>query len=101
LQWDAAARALAILVGCATVFAAGGALAGWVIGVVAPGYYRGVVSGARLPGFNPLDVGIGLGCAQGVMLGVIVGTVVVLGLAWRQASTKGDRAGTGLDSNRA
>src|SRR4051812_9770335 len=44
LQWPACARGLAILAGCAAVFAVGGGLVGLALGVFMPGYYRGIVA---------------------------------------------------------
>lgn len=88
LQWAACGRGLAILTGCAAVFAVGGGLVGLALGVLMPGYYRGVVSGGRQPNFNPADVGVGLGTSQGVILGVIVGGLVVVALAWRRSRSE-------------
>jgi hypothetical protein len=85
LQWEACGRGLAILVGCAAVFAVGGGLVGLALGVFLPAYYRGVVSGGQQPDFNPVDVGVGLGTSEGVILGVLVGGLVVVALAWRRS----------------
>jgi hypothetical protein len=63
-------------------FAVAGTLVGYGLGTFLPGYYRGVFLGGRQPDFNPVDVGIGLGCSEGLMLGVVVGLVVVVVLAW-------------------
>jgi hypothetical protein len=78
-------RAFAVVALCATVFAGGGTLVGYLVGLFAPGYYRAVLSGGGQPDFNPIDVGIGLGCSQGLMLGVVVGAVVAVVVAWRLA----------------
>jgi len=88
LRWAPCLRGLAVLCGCAAVFAAGGGLIGLALGVFMPGYYRGVVRGGYQQDFNPVDVGIGLGTSQGVILGVIVGALVVIGLAWRRWRTE-------------
>jgi hypothetical protein len=68
-------------IGCAVV----GALAGYGLGTFVPGYYRSVFSGGQEPNFNPVDVGIGLGCSEGLMLGAVVGTVAAVVLAWRKS----------------
>ena len=38
-----------------------------------------------LPTFNPLQVGIGLGAAQGTILGAVLAVVVLVLLAWRDS----------------
>ncbi len=70
------------------VFALGGALIGYGLGVVAPGYYRGVFSSGREPWFDPVAVGLGLGLSQGLVCGVVVGAVVVLAVAWYNSRQK-------------
>ena len=86
LQWPACAQGLGILLGCAAVFGGGGGLVGLALGVFMPGYYRGIVSGGQQPDFNPADVGVGLGTSQGIILGVIVGGLVVVSLAWARSA---------------
>jgi hypothetical protein len=63
-------------------FALGGALIGYTLGVLTPGYYRAVFSSGRQPWFDPVAVGLGLGLTQGLVCGVVVGAVVVLAVAW-------------------
>jgi hypothetical protein len=63
-------------------FAFGGGLIGYFLAVLLPGYYRGVFSSGREPGFDPVGVGIGLGLSQGLICGLILGAVVVLAVAW-------------------
>jgi hypothetical protein len=67
------------------VFAVGGALIGYTLGVTTPGYYRAVFSAGREPWFDPAAVGFGLGITQGLVLGVVVGAVVVLAVAWHNS----------------
>jgi hypothetical protein len=86
--WASAGRALAALLGCAAACGVTGGLIGWALGVFNPGYYRGVVIGGSRPDFNAIDVGIGLGSSQGLILGALLGALGVVALAWR-----GSRAG--------
>ncbi len=63
-------------------FAFGGGLIGYALGVLLPGYYRGVFISSREPWFDPVGVGIGLGLSQGLICGLVLGAVVVLAVAW-------------------
>jgi hypothetical protein len=76
------AKGFPIVVFSGIAFAAGGGLIGYVLAVLAPGYYRGVSSSGREPWFDPVAVGLGLGISQGLICGVIVGAIVVLAVAW-------------------
>ena len=67
-------------------FAVGGCLIGYGLARLAPGYYRGVLSSGRETWFDPVAVGIGLGLTQGLLCGLILGAVVVLAVAWYNAS---------------
>jgi hypothetical protein len=58
---------------------------GYTLGVVTPAYYRGVFSTGNSPGFDPVQVGSGLGFTQGLVAGLLVGCVVVLAVAWFNA----------------
>jgi hypothetical protein len=84
-------RALVLVLLCGFACCVVGTLIGYFLGTFHPGYYRSVVSGGRQPDFKPVDVGIGLGCSQGLILGVIVGALVVVGSAcyrwWRTRAT--------------
>ena len=71
------------------LFGFGGALIGYTLGVVAPGYYRGVFPSGREPWFDPVAVGFGLGLTQGLICGVVVGAVVVLAVAWYNSRRRG------------
>jgi hypothetical protein len=75
----------AILAGCVCIGAILGGLIGLALGNHAPGYYRTVVAGGRLQDFNPVDVGVGLGASQGIILGVLVGALSVILVAWRRS----------------
>ena len=74
-----AKSALAIILLWSITFGCGGALIGAAIGVVAPGYYRSVIRHGDSPDFDALQVGIGLGATQGIVLGVVA-AIAVLGL---------------------
>jgi hypothetical protein len=75
-------RGFLIIVLSGVTFAAGGGLLGYALGVLAPGYYRGVFPSGREPGFDPVAAGLGLGISQGMICGVVVGSIVVLAVAW-------------------
>jgi hypothetical protein len=86
LRWSFCRDSLLILAASAIVFAMIGAGAGLAIAMFMPDYYRSVISGGRRPDFNPIDVGTGLGCSQGIIVGVFVGTVLAVAFAghrWR------------------
>jgi hypothetical protein len=76
-------RAIATIISCMLVLAIIGAGIGCSLGKFAPGYYRGVFSSDRQPGFDPVSVGFGLGLTQGAAGGVAVGLVVVGLFCWR------------------
>lgn len=75
--------ALATIVQCTLLVAAFGAVAGYTLGTLAPGYYRSVFRSGREPGFDPVRVGVGQGLTQGTAGGVVVGLAVVALLCWR------------------
>ena len=83
-----AARAMAIVLASGFAFAVGGAILGCLLAVVAPGYYRAVFSSGNDPGFDPFQVGLGLGLLQGLGTGLVLGAIVVLAVAishWRRS----------------
>ena len=75
------ARGFAIIIFSGIAFAAGGGGLGYALGRLAPSYYRSVFHGGESPGFDPLQVGIGLGVSQGLVAGLVVGAVVVVAVA--------------------
>ena len=77
-------KAMATIVGCTLLFAGVGASLGYALGTLAPGYYRGVFRIGNDPGFDPVDVGLGLGVTQGTAVGVVVGLIVVALFCWRE-----------------
>ena len=62
-----------------------GAAVGYFLGEYAPWYYRGTCPNGSYPGFDPVEVGVGLGLTQGLVVGVLVGCVVVLAASWSNA----------------
>lgn len=74
-------RGFTIVVASALSFALAGGLVGWLLGTLAPDYYRVVF---HLPdgAFNLPLLGVALGLTQGLTAGVIVGAVIVLSVAW-------------------
>lgn len=88
MNLHACALSLAVLTGSVLVCACGGGLAGVVLSGLAPGYYRNLFEQADMPAINPRDVGIGLGCSQGMIFGVVAGLLLALLLAWRRARIK-------------
>ena len=63
-------------------FAGLGALAGYVLGVMAPDYYRTVFDIQQNSVFSPVQLGLGLGLIQGATAGLLVGVVIVVTVAW-------------------
>lgn len=76
-------RAVFTIVGAMVLLAILGAGAGWLVGVLAPGYYEAMFSRvAGQPGFQPTQIGLGLGMSQGAGVGFLVGSVAVVSVAW-------------------
>lgn len=76
----ALARAILVVAVCTIVGASIGTGAGYVLGRFAPGYYRSMFGQGNAPGFDPVQMGIGLGLTQGIALGFIAGIVIII--AW-------------------
>jgi len=76
---------LTYVVGFGIALAGIGTYIGYAIGTFIPDYYRTVFIGGEEPGFKPVDVGIGLGCSEGLMVGVVIGAVFALILTWRRS----------------
>lgn len=74
-------RGFAIVLASGAGFAVGGAAVGLALATLLPGYYRGVLPSGNAPGFNPVQVGLGLGASQGLGTGLVIGCVVVLAVA--------------------
>lgn len=74
-------RAFSIVIASGLGFGGAGAMIGVLLGVGVPSYYRGVFAEGDNPGFDPVQVGFGLGLSQGLICGVLVGMVVVLAVS--------------------
>ena len=76
------ARGFLITITSCLGFAGCGALVGYILGVMAPDYYRTVFAVPPGAHFNPVQVGLGLGLIQGAIAGLLVGVVIVVTVAW-------------------
>ena len=79
-----ARKAIGIVLLCGVAFAFIGGLIGAALATTAPGYYRSLFHNGCSPGFNPFQVGIGLGVTQGLALGVVIALGGLAFLAWRE-----------------
>ncbi|CAG0934205.1 hypothetical protein PLCT1_02629 [Planctomycetaceae bacterium] len=78
-------RAITTVIFCSALFAFAGASVGAAIGAFMPGYYYSLFSRAsQNPAFDPIEVGTGLGLAQGALVGVFAGLAIVAILTWRE-----------------
>jgi hypothetical protein len=68
--------------GTAIVSAAIGTTVGYCLGAYAPGAYRSMFQDGADPRFDPVAVGLGLGCGQGLIAGTLIGLVVVVSVTW-------------------
>ena len=75
-------RGIVTIAASAVIFALGGGAIGYVLGHTAPGYYRTVFRSGHRPGFEPTEVGLGLGITQGLFCGLLIGIFVVLIVGW-------------------
>lgn len=64
--------------------AAIGGLLGLLFGLLLPDFYLTTVG----PG-NPVQIGLGFGIAQGIMMGFILGCLVIIIVAWRDKNRQG------------
>ena len=76
------ARGFLITITSCLGFAGCGALVGYMLGVMAPDYYRTVFAIPPHAHVNPVQVGLGLGLIQGAIAGLLVGMVIVVTVAW-------------------
>ena len=84
-------RAILTIFGLMIAFAILGGLLGWTLGVAAPNYYETVFSNAATrPGFDPTQIGLGLGITQGAVVGLVIGCVAVLSVAIIRSRKKTD-----------
>jgi len=69
--------------------ACAGAGIGYLLGTAAPGYYRAVFIAGGEAWFDPMHVGIGLGVTQGLPVGLVIGSLVVVVTAWSRSRNPG------------
>ncbi len=82
-------RGFVIIIGAGLLGAVVGGVGGFLVGTYAPGYFRSQFPGqAMQPWFNPVEVGTVLALWQGAVVGLIVGSVVVLAVSWQNSSHK-------------
>jgi hypothetical protein len=74
-------RGFLITITSGLAFAVGGALVGYLLGVLAPDYYRTVFGVPPEAPYDPVQVGVGLGLTQGATAGLLVGVVIVVSVA--------------------
>ena len=72
--------ALKIIIESVLAFSVLGALSGWLLGLLVPGYYQTMFPRADS---TMTDLGIGLGLTQGFGLGAFVGLFIVGLEAWK------------------
>jgi len=80
-------RGFVITITSGFAFGLVGAGAGYLLGLVAPDYYRTVF---RMPpeiAIDPAQAGLGLGVTQGLAAGLIIGLVIVVTIAWYDSRT--------------
>jgi hypothetical protein len=78
-------QAIVAVMACTVASGAAGGIVGATVGTFAPGFVlwlEGMGPGGR---FDPAEFGLGLGIVSGLFFGAGVGSLLVLGLAWRDA----------------
>jgi hypothetical protein len=83
-------KGFAIILLSMLAFAVGGGLIGYGLGAFAPDYYHSTFGHGPQVQLNPVALGLGLGVTQGLICGLVAGSVVVLAVAWansRQVET--------------
>ncbi len=76
------ARGFIITIISGLAFASLGAGAGYFLGLVAPDYYRVVLSIPPDASLDTTQAGLGLGLTQGLAAGLIIGLVIVVSVTW-------------------
>jgi hypothetical protein len=75
-------RGFLITIASGLGFAAAGAGLGFLLGTLAPDYYRTVFRIPPSVDISPAQAGLGLGLTQGLVAGLVVGLVIVVVVAW-------------------
>jgi len=69
---------IAVIFGCAIAGGFIGTPIGWLVGVVSPGFVRGLFGGPENFIDDPRTTGIGLGIVNGIIFGLLTGAFVVV-----------------------
>lgn len=80
-------KALTCIAVCVVIGGNVGLGIGWLLGRKTPGFYDATFPNAAETGIDPVDIGIGLGLAQGSVLGLVTGCVAVLATTWYAVRT--------------
>lgn len=75
-------RGFSITIASGLAFGIFGGLAGYLLGSIAPDYYRVVFGISRTHAINMAQFGLALGLTQGVIGGLLIGVGVVVAVAW-------------------
>lgn len=75
-------RGLIITIACGFAFGLFGAGLGFLLGSIAPDYYRTVFRMSPEVEIDLAQAGLGLGATQGLAAGLLVGLVIVIAVAW-------------------
>ena len=71
----------------AAVCAVAGGIMGHLIGLLAPSAYYGLSGASAHPSFSPVEFGVGLGIAQGALVGGFLGIAIVAIVTWYEIQT--------------
>ncbi len=82
-------KAFLVILASAAAFTIIGTGVGLLLAKVAPGFYAAAFGNSGSPGFDPFELGFGLGLTTGGMVGIGVGAVVVMSIAWCAARQSG------------
>lgn len=94
------ARGFAITLASGLAFGVLGAGVGYLLGLVAPDYYRAVLHILPESSINAAQAGLGLGVTQGLAAGLVVGLVIVVSVAYYNSRTDGPQITRSSDIGR-